>query len=189
MISLLLLGVKLDGTAEELTCKKESLAAVEMGSADPEPALPLDVVGFTVPIPTVPAEDDGPDDVAAVAGWDALVNPASVISLLLLGMKLDVTAEELTGKEESLAAVELGSADPEPALPLDVVGCTVPIPTVPAEDDGPNEVAAVVGWDVFVNPASMISLLLLGVKLDGTAEEPTGKGESLAAVEIGRAHV
>ena len=67
MISLLLLGMKLDGTAEELTCK-ESLAAVELGSVDPEPALPLDVVGCTVLTPAVPAEDGGPDDVAAVAG-------------------------------------------------------------------------------------------------------------------------
>ena len=62
-------------------------------------------MGCTVPTPAVPAEDGGRDEVAAVAGWDALVNPASVISLLLLGLKLDGTAEELTGKEESLAAV------------------------------------------------------------------------------------
>ncbi len=54
--------MKLDGTAEELTGKEESMAAVELGSGEPEPAA-IDS--------TVPAEDGGPDDVAAVAGWDA----------------------------------------------------------------------------------------------------------------------
>ena len=185
MISLLLLGVKLDGTADELTGKEESLAAVEVGSADPEPALSLDMVGCTVPIPVVPAEDGGPDDVAAVAGWDVLVNPASVISLLLLGMKLDGTAEELTGKEESLAAVEMGSADPEPALPLQFDGCTVSTGAIVAEDCELDDVAAVESWDVLVNLPSVISLLMLGVMLDCTCPSLSRLELLLAAAKLG----
>ena len=85
------------------------------------------VVGCTVPAPGIPAEDAGPEDVSGVEGCDVLVSPASVFSLLLLGVLLDGRGGEPAGEEEALAAAELGTGDPEPTLPLAVAMLVEPV--------------------------------------------------------------